>query len=213
MSDWLWPAATVVATLFGPIFAVQAQKAVERSQERNRRKLWVFQQLMATRRARLSPDHVQALNMIDLAFYGRRDFGKHRATKTEIAVTDAWHEYLDHLNTQADEATWISRGDELFTNILGAMASDVGYSFDRVQLKKGAYSPIAHGEQETQIQNMRRLLSEILSGARPIKMQVTDFPFSKDATDAQIKLQGKLAEAFGEDGTLHVTVVEPHPPA
>ena len=55
MSDWLWPAATVLATVVGPILAVQAQKAVERAQERSRRKSWVFHQLMATRASRLSP--------------------------------------------------------------------------------------------------------------------------------------------------------------
>lgn len=207
MSDWLWPAATVLATVAGPILAVQAQKAVERAQERSRRKSWVFHQLMATRANRLSPDHVQALNMIDLAFYGRRDFGKHRATRTEIAVTDAWHEYLDHLSTKSEDGTWVARSDELFTNLLSAMAEDVGYSFDRVQLKKGAYSPIAHGEQEQRVQAIRQLASEILSGDRPLKMVVTDFPFSQEAVDAQVKLQGKLTDALSGEGALHVTVV------
>jgi hypothetical protein len=207
MSDWLWPAATVLATVVGPILAVQAQKAIERAQERNRRKSWVFHQLMATRASRLSPDHVQALNMIDLAFYGRRDFGRHRPTKTEIAVTDAWHEYLDHLSTKSEDGTWAARSDELFTNLLSAMAEDVDYSFDRVQLKKGAYSPIAHGEQEQRVQAIRQLASEVLSGNRPIKMAVTDFPFSQEAVDAQVKLQGKLADALGDDGALRVAVV------
>lgn len=207
MSDWLWPAATVLATVVGPILAVQAQKAIERAQERNRRKSWVFHQLMATRVSRLSPDHVQALNMIDLAFYGRRDFGKHRATRTEIAVTDAWHEYLDHLSTKTEDGTWAARSDELFTNLLSAMAEDVGYSFDRVQLKKGAYSPIAHGEQEQQVQAMRQLLREVLSGERAVKMEVTTFPFSQEAIDAQMQLQGKLADALSGDGALRVTMV------
>ncbi|MDE2157084.1 MAG: hypothetical protein KGJ32_14535 [Xanthomonadaceae bacterium] len=208
MSDWLWPAATVLATVVGPILAVQAQKAVERVQERRRRKSWVFHQLMATRASRLSPDHVQALNMIDLAFYGRRDFGKHRATRTEIAVTDAWHEYLDHLSTKSEDGTWVARSDELFTNLLSAMAKDVGYSFDRVQLKKGAYSPIAHGEQEQRVQAIRQLASEVLSGDRPIKMAVTNFPFSQEAMDAQVKLQGKLADALGGNGALRVVMVD-----
>lgn len=206
MSYWLWPAATVLATVVGPILAVQAQKAVERAQERNRRKSWVFHQLMATRASRLSPDHVQALNMIDLAFYGRRDFGKHRATRTEIAVTDAWHEFLDHLSTKSEDGTWVARSDELFTNLLSAMAEDVGYSFDRVQLKKGAYSPVAHGEQEQRVQTIRQLASEVLSGNRSIKMAVTDFPFSQEAVEAQVKLQGKLTDALSGDGALRITI-------
>jgi cytochrome bd-type quinol oxidase subunit 1 len=64
--DWL----IVASTLLGPILAVQAQKWVEVFRERRGRKLWVVQQLMATRAARVSAEHVQALNMIDLVFYG-----------------------------------------------------------------------------------------------------------------------------------------------
>ncbi len=207
MSDWLWPSATVLATVLGPVLAVQAQKWIERVQERNRRKSWVFNQLMATRASRLSPDHVQALNMIDLAFYGRRDFGKSRATKTEVAVTDAWHEYLDHLSTRTDEMVWGVRSDELFTNLLSAMAKDVGYSFDRVQLKKGAYSPVAHGEQEAHLQTQRQLLGEVLAGDRSIKMEVTAFPTSQDAMEMQVSLQHKLADALSGNGALRVTMV------
>jgi len=209
MVEWLWPVATVVATVVGPISAVQAQKWIERSQERNRRKSWVFHQLMATRASRLAPDHVQALNMIDLAFYGRRDFGKHRTTKTEVSVTDAWHEYLDHLGTKTEDGTWPTRSDELFTNLLAAMAEDVGYSFDRVQLKKGAYSPIGHGEQEQLLLAIRQSVGEVLSGKRPIKMEVTDFPFSHEAVDAQVRLQEKLSDALNGGGSLRVEVVKP----
>ena len=42
--DW----AIVIATVAGPIFAIQVQKAIERLQEKRNAKLWVFRQLMAT---------------------------------------------------------------------------------------------------------------------------------------------------------------------
>ena len=208
MSDWVWPATTVFATLMGPILAVQAQKWIERRRERNNRKSVVFHQLMATRANRLSQEHVQALNMIDLAFYGRRVVGVHRPTKSEIAVTDAWHEYLDHLHPGTADEAWGVRGDELFTNLLNAMAEDVGYSFDRVQLRKGAYSPNAHGQQEAQLQALRRLICEVLAGDRAIKMDVTSFPFSPEALDAQAKLQSKLTDALDVIGALRITIVD-----
>lgn len=100
------------------------------------------------------------------------------------------------------------RGDELFTNLLNAMAEDVGYSFDRVQLRKGVYSPNAHGQQEAQLQVQRRLIGEVLNGERAIKMDVTAFPFSADAVDAQMKLQGKLADALDGVGALRITMVD-----
>ncbi|MBG1249207.1 hypothetical protein F4W02_18855 [Burkholderia pseudomallei] len=67
---------TVAATVAGPILAVQAQKWVERARASAQRRDWIFGTLMATRQDRVSMEHVRALNMIDLAFYGTRVLGK-----------------------------------------------------------------------------------------------------------------------------------------
>ncbi|HXG53702.1 MAG TPA: DUF6680 family protein [candidate division Zixibacteria bacterium] len=206
----IFSVAIVVATLLGPILAVQAQKAVERARERHNRKAWVFHTLMATRAARLSTDHVQALNMIDLVFYGRRILGIHRRRKTESTVLDAWHEYLDHLNTKYEKETlslWAAKGDELFVNLLFALAVDVGFRFDRVQLMKGAYSPIAHGELELEQQQLRKFAIDLLSGGRPLKMEVTGFPIHEEALKSQLDVQAKLAAALEGRGRLSVEVV------
>lgn len=200
----------IAATLLGPILAVQAQKAVERARDRHNRKSWLFHNLMATRAARVSADHVQALNMIDLVFYGRRILGIHRRSKTETAVLDAWHEYLDHLNTKyekEDLSLWGAKGDELFVNLLFALAVDVGYRFDRVHLKKGAYSPVAHGELELEQQQVRKLAIEILSGSHPLKMEVTGFPIHEEALKSQLELQAKLAAALEGRGRLSIEIV------
>ena len=205
--DWL----VLGVTLAGPILAVQAQKWIERLRERRSRKLWVFQQLMATRAARLSAEHVQALNMIDLVFYGTQHFGiYHRRSKTEHAVIEAWREYLDQLSTHATDAAemavWSARRDELFINLLFAIAKDVRYKFDRVQLKKGAYSPQAHGDLEAEQTLVRRLLLKVLAGENALKMEVTDFPLNDEALQAQVGLQSALREALTGKGSLNVTV-------
>src|SRR5690348_8507290 len=139
--------AIVGATLMGPVLAVQAQKWIERARERRERKTWVFNTLMATRAARLSNDHVRALNMIDLAFYGRRILGQSRRTRKEQRVIDAWREYFDHLNSPIPEnapqalQVLLNAREELFVNLLSAIAIECAFEFDRVQLKKGMYSP------------------------------------------------------------------------
>ena len=51
-----------------------------------KRRLEVFKALMTYRGTRLAPAFVQALNLIDLEFKGRRD----------KAVLDAWKELQDH---------------------------------------------------------------------------------------------------------------------
>jgi hypothetical protein len=189
----------VAATVAGPILAVQAQKAVEGIRERRTRKAWVFQTLMATRADRVSADHVQALNMIDLVFYGKRVLGIQRRTKAEQSVIDTWKEYLDHLNTKADDKAlplWIARGDELFVNVLYAIAKDVGLKFDRVQLKKGAYSPVAHDQLQLEHGLIRKLMVRALAGEQPLKMHVTSLPFDEAAAKAQLQNQERLAAAL-----------------
>lgn len=197
------------ATLLGPILAIQAQKAIERARERRSRKTWVFQTLMATRAARVSPEHVQALNMIDLVFYGRRVFGILKRSKAEQTVIDTWHEYLDHLATKSDEKTaelWNAKGEELFINLLFATATAVGFKFDRVQLKKGAYSPVAHGNLEFEHQAIRRMALAVLSGEKPLKMHVSSFPVNEEIAKKQIELQERMLDAFEGRGALSVDV-------
>lgn len=169
----------ICATILGPILAVQAQKAIERARERRGRKAWLFQTLMATRAARVSMEHVQALNMIDLVFYGTQLLGVNRRSRAEKTVLDAWKEYLDHLNTRVEDkdlSVWTSRGEDLFVNLLFAISQDVHFSFDRVQLKKGVYSPVAHGDLEFEQTANRRLLLQVLSGQKPLKMEITNIP-------------------------------------
>lgn len=181
LKDW----AVVGATMLGPILAVQAQKAVERFRESSNRKTALFAQLMATRAARISTEHVRALNMIDLVFYGKRLFGTLRRTKSEQVVIDAWKEYLDHLNTgfaEANIALWMASGDELFTNLLYSIALDVGYNFDRVQLKKGVYSPIAHGDFENEQATIRKGIISLLGGQSALNMNVVGIPTVPETT-------------------------------
>lgn len=62
----------VLATLAGPILAVQTQKFIERASERSKRRQWIFTALMANRATRLNDDYVKALNSIDLEFSPKR---------------------------------------------------------------------------------------------------------------------------------------------
>lgn len=63
--------AIVVATLLGPILAVQAQKWLERNSEIKQRRISIFRALMMTRATALSPVHVEAINAIPMEFCGR----------------------------------------------------------------------------------------------------------------------------------------------
>ena len=146
LSNWL----TILAILLAPFFAVYVQKHLERQREARQRKINLFQTLMATRAARVSGSHVQALNMIDIEFYGRKILSFKFPSNSEKEVLGTWKIYHDQLHTKyegKDLQIWIDKGDELFTDLLHKMAQSLGYDFDRVHLKRGMYSPIAHGEE------------------------------------------------------------------
>ena len=143
--------------------------------------------------------------MIDLVFYGRGN----RRSKSEQQVLDAWHEYHNHLNIKADDSAltvWAVDGDKFFTDLLVAIAQDVNYKFDRVQLKTSVYSPMAHGELEAELNATRNLTLELLTGKRALKMDVEKFPVDPDALKAQIELQQAMSGAFTGDGALNVHV-------
>lgn len=182
MSAW-GDIAIVVATFFGPIAAVQAQKWTERRREEGNRKVDVFVRLMATRAAKVSPEHVRALNMIDLAFYGKQtSSGAPKRTKEEIEVLAAWQEYYLHLNPNprpADPAAhmvWRTQADELFLNLLEKMAAATRYTFDRNQLRSRHYSPEAAGNLDQAQTALLFGASEILAGKRPLGVRIEQAP-------------------------------------
>src|ERR671922_1320544 len=67
INEWLTLAAIVVA----PLVALQVSQRLERQRAKRDRRLIIFRALMANRSSALAPDHVQALNMIDIEFAGK----------------------------------------------------------------------------------------------------------------------------------------------
>lgn len=168
VADWLM----IIAVVIAPIAAVQVQKLLERGREKRYRKIALFQSLMATRSARVSLEHVRALNMIDIEFYEQHKIAFIPwQSKRDKSVREAWKAYHDHLNTQYDEdqfKAWCDKGDELFTDLLHAIACALNYDFDKVLLKRGVYSPIAHGNEELYQQLIKGNFLDIVSGKKPL---------------------------------------------
>ena len=95
LRDWL----TVIAILIAPLFAVQVTQFLDRSRHKRDAQLRLFATLMSTRAVSLSPQHVNALNLIDVVFYSRRDDDKQ--------IRNLWKQYLDHLGTdQSQNPNW-----------------------------------------------------------------------------------------------------------
>lgn len=153
----------ILAIVSGPVLAVQAQQWIERRREGHARKLFIFRELMATRAARLSQRHVEALNLIDLEYPGNKTDDK--------GVHEAWHSYLDALRTASDERNepvLFERRRQAFIDLMHTMAQRLGFPFDRVSIEKNVYSPIAHGRLEDDQEQIRLGIVEILTGKRAL---------------------------------------------
>ncbi|TNI13814.1 DUF6680 family protein [Aeromonas veronii] len=174
-----------IAVILGPIFAVQAQKIIEALKEKKNRRMSLFQTLMSTRAERLNRDHVKALNMIDIEFYGRTlPFIRTRYQSShEQAVTHAWKIYNRHLNQKDDYESidlWAKKSDELFTNLLYAIAQCLDYDYDKVQLQRDCYRPIAHGNLENTQLAILDGLNQVVNKGRPLPMYVVNLPTTEE---------------------------------
>jgi hypothetical protein len=89
----------------------------------------------------------------------------------------------------------------------------VHYKFDRVELKKGHYSPMAHSDLEAEQTAIRKLLVKLLSGENALKMDVASFPADEEALKVQLAASKALGEALTGKGALHVTIKGDNNPA
>lgn len=182
--DWFMCAAVVL----GPILAVQVQKIVERIGEKSERRVKIFKTLMTTRAERVSLNHVQALNMIDIEFYGRMFIGHFRwQSESEKAVMGQWKQYRAHLNDRDyqknDPDGWYRKTDDLFMNLLFDMSKALGYDFDKVQLKSDAYRPIAHENLEKAQLKVLNGWADLLDNKQSLQIELTNLPPNTEATD------------------------------
>lgn len=176
-----------VAVILGPILAVQVQKYLEQFREKKKRRLEIFRTLMSTRAEILHRNHVQALNMIDIEFYGWMiPIIKTRyQSRAEQAVTHAWKIYNGHLNKfteYGDAISWGNKRQELLTDVLYAMATALDYDFDKVQLQRDCYRPMAYGDLDNLQAGIVTSLGEVLKGERPIPMKIVEWPSVSEST-------------------------------
>jgi hypothetical protein len=161
ISDWIM----ILAVLLGPIIAVQLTRYLDNKKELTQRKLDLFRTPMSTRAYNISWDHVSALNRIDVEFNNK--------VAKEKEVLNSWKSYLDLLNDKnLTPENWNSKRIDLFVDLLHKMALVLNYDFDKTHIKNSAYSPIAHGNSEQEINEIRAGLIKILKGELAIPIQV-----------------------------------------
>ena len=198
ISNWIM----IVAVIIGPIAAVQIQKFLETQKEAKERRIKVFKDLMSTRAARLTYNHVAALNLVGLEFYGK-EYSK---------VTSSWNIYLDHLSSfpYDDESLvnlWTEKRNDLISELLYEMGISLGFEFDKVHIKKAGYTPQGYTDQENDHTFIRKATIEVLNGTRPIPLKIVSIPGDPDMIEAQKELQLALTKHYKDGLPLPVKIV------
>jgi hypothetical protein len=199
--DWtikITDIAIIFATILGPIFAVQAQKYLEKGREIKQRRAWLFRTLMATRATTLSATHVEALNAIPIEFYGN--------DKKLKEIINKWKAYLDHLNKNAEAPGWGEKRIELLVDLLHTMADFLGYEFNTVEIANEIYSPKGHAAIETDQEIIRKGLALLLSGQLSLPMEVKSFPSDPTALKEQEELRRLLLSWLSGKSTVAVDI-------
>lgn len=169
---------------------------------------------MTTRGARLAPEHVRALNQIDLEYHGTGNIAaRARPSAADKAVIEAWRSYADTLSedvrSMPDQqyAVWSSRSEDRFVALLYALSRQLGYRFDETDLRRGAYWPDGHWQAERRQNFILDQLAAVLAGRQTVGLDVRSFPGPDDATaEQQKKLGDRLLKALAADGALKIEV-------
>lgn len=174
--DWsikVTDVAIVFATLVGPILAVWASEWRQHRKAEADRREWVFRSLMTTRGAKLSPEHVGAINNIEFAF-PKRKFAQ---------IEDARALYRKHLRSSdsvspepAVRQAWFNRCNELFAEMLHCMAQALGLPFLKAEITEESYHPDAFALRENELNEIRSLSLRVLKNGWPLNMRVVNDP-------------------------------------
>jgi len=197
--------AVVLATLLGPIIAVQIQKLLERMQRRSDGRMRVFKTLMTTRAATLSLAHVEALNMIDLEFPpGGKRFK---------AVQEAWKAYRTSLfetppQDEKELAIFYADRPKLLAEMLYQMGKAVGYNdLDKTQIQKEGYYTTFQSKVDADSNILRSKLVEIVTGQATLPMSVKELPGDPELIAAQTAYLKAIGEVLSSGRPIPITVV------
>ena len=188
---------TVIALVVGPIMAVLITRYLDDERTYKARRMDVFRTLMRTRRTVLHPDHIGALNLVEIEY------------ADEPPVLAAWKKLFEHFGTahgrredeRLDSLTdlvEINKRNEIFGTRLGQerqsllakllhkMAKVLGFKVEQLEIFEGGYTPQFWANVETEQEIIRKFFVSLAHGTAVVPMGVIDY-----RTEAQIILDAK----------------------
>lgn len=177
---------TVIALLMGPIGAVLIARYIEDRRTKRQQRMEIFRTLMRTRRIPISPEHVGALNLVEIEF------------KDELEVLSAWKDLFVHFGTahaEKDDEKFTADMDDkekatrqqkyherlhqerqkLLTLLLHAIAKVLKFKIEQLEIFEGGYVPQGWEDIELQQNAIRRFAVDLYLGRRVLPIGVLDY--------------------------------------
>ncbi len=192
--DWIFSEKgnfilTTLAILFGPIIAVYLTELRAKKRSDKDRQLHVFRSLMATRRSRLSNEHVQALNLVEIEFSSQKNVLNSYNNLISFFGDGKWWNVPNPSDQDLQNRS--NKHDDLLVDLLSKMARCLGYNnFGELSILRGGYFPALHVDNQQDVLDFQKLMGDIARGDRmfPVfgmdkdidKVNSSTIPKSKD---------------------------------
>jgi hypothetical protein len=124
---------------------------------------------MATRRSNATPEHVAAINLVEVEFHGVKP------------VIEAWSAYLTHLNTPTDPTeerakVWNDRRSELLAILLVKIAAHLGITKGEIEILHGGYAPQLWAAREMRLDAVQDYAIRLSQGKAVVPLSVVQEP-------------------------------------
>jgi hypothetical protein len=159
---WATGAMSVVAIIAAPMITLSVQARVERRDALKKRREGIFKALWLNRRRPFHVARIDALNMIDVEFYGEK--------QVRYAWDDLRADYFDQNAPKQDDKTLAARRSEKFTALLYEISQVLGYEFGRQHIRDNVYLPQLHADvTDMEIETRKRVVDLLRSDALPVR--------------------------------------------
>ena len=154
---------SVAAIIASPIITLWIQRRLNDGKARRERRELIFKALWVNRRRQFYIARVDALNMIDVEFFGERK------------VQDAWEDLRAHYFRQEhpglNNDQIFTEREEKYATLLFEISQVLGYNFGRTHIRDNIYRPQLHGQfDEIEFETRKLFLDLLKSDALPIRV-------------------------------------------
>jgi hypothetical protein len=159
---WATGLMSVAAILVSPMITLWIQRRLDDGKNRRERRELIFKALWVNRRRQFYIARVDALNMIDIEFFGER--------KVQDAWEDLRSDYFRQEHPGLNQDQIFAGREERFATLLFEISQVLGYKFGKTHIRDNIYRPILHGNMdEIELETRTRIRDLLRSDALPVR--------------------------------------------